>query len=222
MKAEAGSTGPREPQRDPAEGERPRGAARKRRRVTEAIDTDLLTLGDSRIHEPQRLAVSRDGMVSTAHYGATAAGVEMLEAGGNAFDAAVAAAFALGVCEPAASGLGGQTMMFVHDATARRTFALDGSSRAPNRATTDAFADPRAAPTASRTDAARTTWTSAAPLSVLDERFTRTRDRVDAIGQTGAVGLLLQRNRVGLPDDIRRYRDERRAAFPSNPVPGTR
>ena len=144
MKAEAGSTGPPEPRRDPAEGDRPPGAARKRRRAAEAIDTDLLTLGDRRIHEPQRLAVSREGMVSTAHYGATAAGVEMFEAGGNAFDAAVAAAFALGVCEPAASGLGGQTMMLVHHATAGRTFALDGSSRAPNRATTDAFADARA------------------------------------------------------------------------------
>ena len=90
----------------------------------------------------QRTAVSRDGMVATAHYSATAAGVEVLEAGGNAFDAAVAAAFALGVCEPAASGLGGQTMMLVHDAAARRTFALDGASRAPNRATVDAFAEP--------------------------------------------------------------------------------
>ena len=106
-----------------------------------AIDTDLLTLGDKRIHEPQRLGVSRHGMVATAHHGATAAGVAMLEAGGNAFDAAVAAAFALGVCEPAASGLGGQTMMLVHDAVGRRTFAIDGSSRAPNRATLDVFAD---------------------------------------------------------------------------------
>ena len=78
------------------------------------------------------------GMVSTAHVGATAAGVEILEAGGNAVDAAVAAAFALGVCEPAASGLGGQTMMLIHLTEPNRTFALDGSSRAPDHATTDA------------------------------------------------------------------------------------
>ena len=94
--------------------------------------------------EPQRLAVSREGMVATQHHAATAAGVAMLDAGGNAFDAAVAAAFALGVCEPAASGLGGQTMVLVHDAVAGRTFALDGSSRAPNRATQDALVNPRA------------------------------------------------------------------------------
>jgi gamma-glutamyltranspeptidase/glutathione hydrolase len=72
-------------------------------------------------------------MVSTQHYLATEAGVQMLEQGGNAIDAAVASAFALGVCEPAASGFGGQTMMLIHLARTRRTFALDGSSRAPNR-----------------------------------------------------------------------------------------
>lgn len=72
-------------------------------------------------------------MVATAHGLATDAGVEILERGGNAVDAAVAAALALGVCEPAASGIGGQTMMMIHLADQRRTIALDGSSRAPNR-----------------------------------------------------------------------------------------
>ncbi len=83
---------------------------------------------------PQRYAASRRGMVATQHYRATEAGVAMLQAGGNAIDAAVAAAFALGVCEPAASGLSGQTMMMIYLAEPGRTFALDGSSRAPNRA----------------------------------------------------------------------------------------
>ncbi|MFH0915819.1 MAG: gamma-glutamyltransferase, partial [bacterium] len=78
-------------------------------------------------------------MIATAHHHATEAGVEILESGGNAIDAAVAAAFALGVCEPAASGLGGQTMMMIHEASSGRTFALDGSSRAPNRATREIF-----------------------------------------------------------------------------------
>ena len=74
-------------------------------------------------------------MISTAHYAATDAGLTILQNGGNAADAAVAAAFALGVCEPAASGLGGQTMALVHEATSRKTLALDGSSCAPHRAT---------------------------------------------------------------------------------------
>ncbi|PRO66378.1 gamma-glutamyltransferase [Alkalicoccus urumqiensis] len=70
-------------------------------------------------------------MVSTASGPATRAGVEMLEKGGNAIDAAVAAAFCLGVSEPQASGLGGQSMALVHLHEEGRTFALDGSSRAP-------------------------------------------------------------------------------------------
>ena len=107
----------------------------------EGVDTELLELTDKRIHEPQRVAASRHGMVSTAHYSATAAGVQMLQQGGNAVDAAVAAALALGVCEPAASGLGGQTMMLVHDVATGRTVALDGSSRAPNRALVERFAN---------------------------------------------------------------------------------
>ena len=78
---------------------------------------------------------SAHGMVATAHYLATAAGVGMLEAGGNAMDAAVAASFALSVCEPANSGLGGMAMMVVHLAGSRRTFVLDGACPAPRAAT---------------------------------------------------------------------------------------
>ena len=54
----------------------------------------------------------------------------MLEQGGNAVDAACAAAFALGVCEPQASGLGGQTMalLYIHG----RAIAVNGSGRVPS------------------------------------------------------------------------------------------
>ncbi len=115
-------------------GAGPTGA--KRRQRGQSGDDEKFSLHG---REPQRVASSARGMVSTAHSGATAAGVAALKAGGNAIDAAVFAALALGVCEPAASGLGGQTMMLVHLADENRTFALDGSSRAPNRATVGAF-----------------------------------------------------------------------------------
>jgi gamma-glutamyltranspeptidase / glutathione hydrolase len=104
----------------------------EKKRPPKRIDTETQDLSLPKLRKPQRFAVSQHGMVATQHYLATDAGVEMLEAGGNAIDAAVAAAYALGICEPAASGLGGQTMMLIHLAKSRRTFALDGSSRAPN------------------------------------------------------------------------------------------
>ena len=108
-------------------------------RIQIMVDTDQVELGGSRVVEPQRIAASKFGMVSTAHHCATDAGNEILADGGNAIDAAVAAGLALCVCEPAACGIGGQTMMLIHTADPRRTFALDGSSRAPNRAAADLF-----------------------------------------------------------------------------------
>ena len=89
--------------------------------------------------KPLRCAVSPHGMVATAHYLATEAAVEVLEDGGNAMDAGIAAAFALAVCEPYASGLGGQSMLLFHDAASQRTLALDGSSHAPRRLPPDAL-----------------------------------------------------------------------------------
>ncbi|MFK7740094.1 MAG: gamma-glutamyltransferase family protein [Planctomycetota bacterium] len=88
--------------------------------------------GSSELGHPQRVATAKRGMVSSAHFRASEAGARMFAEGGNAVDAAVATALALGVCEPAASGLGGQTMMLIH-VPGHRTVAIDGSSRAPHR-----------------------------------------------------------------------------------------
>jgi len=71
-----------------------------------------------------------NGMVATAFPEATQAGVEILSKGGNAIDAACAAAFALGVCEPQASGLGGQSLAILHHMG--KTIAIDGSSYVPS------------------------------------------------------------------------------------------
>jgi gamma-glutamyltranspeptidase/glutathione hydrolase len=102
-------------------------------RVAKIVDPELIEPRDPLAYYPQRIARSKTGVVVTAHYRASQAGATILAAGGNAFDAAVAAAFALGVCEPAASGLGGQTMVLLYDAATRKKIALDGSSRAPHR-----------------------------------------------------------------------------------------
>jgi gamma-glutamyltranspeptidase / glutathione hydrolase len=84
-----------------------------------------------------KCVVAEGGMVATAFPLATQAGVEMLAQGGNAVDAACAAALALGVCEPQASGLGGQSMALIH--INGRTVALDGSGRVPSLAHASLF-----------------------------------------------------------------------------------
>jgi gamma-glutamyltranspeptidase/glutathione hydrolase len=72
------------------------------------------------------------GMVVSGSADASEAGARVLAAGGNAIDAAVATAFAIGVVEPGQSGLGGQSYMLVYLADGR-SFALDGSALAPLR-----------------------------------------------------------------------------------------
>lgn len=74
------------------------------------------------------------GLVAAAFPEAARAGAAMLEYGGNAIDAACAAAWALGVCESAESGLGGHTTMLIRLADGRR-LVIDGHSHAPRHVT---------------------------------------------------------------------------------------
>lgn len=75
-------------------------------------------------------ARSEAGMVVTGSPYATEAGVRMLEAGGNAVDAAVAAAFGLAVAEPTQSGLGGRTQILVRMADGT-VHGIDGTTQVP-------------------------------------------------------------------------------------------
>lgn len=79
--------------------------------------------------------------IATAHPMATAAGREVLEAGGNAFDAAVAITAALAVVEPYSSGLGGGGFYLLHEAASGRDVMLDARERAPGQATRDMYLD---------------------------------------------------------------------------------
>ena len=83
-------------------------------------------------HSPGRSPVLAErGMVATSHPAAALVGVETLRRGGNAADAAVATALALGVCEPHMCGLGGDCFALVKPAGADAVVALNGSGRAP-------------------------------------------------------------------------------------------
>jgi gamma-glutamyltranspeptidase / glutathione hydrolase len=83
-----------------------------------------------------------NGMVSSAHPLASAAGVEILKAGGNAFDAAVAVAAALNVVEPENSGIGGYGTIVVYDARKREARFLNASGRIPFTVNSDDFRAP--------------------------------------------------------------------------------
>ena len=73
----------------------------------------------------------RNGIVATSQPLATAAGLEMLMLGGNAADAAVAAAASLNVTEPTSTGIGGDMFALYFDADTQQVTALNGSGRAP-------------------------------------------------------------------------------------------
>jgi len=79
--------------------------------------------------------------IATAHPLATQAGEEVMAAGGNAFDAAVAISAALAVVEPFASGLGGGAFWLLHEARGDRQTFVDAREVAPGAATRDMYLD---------------------------------------------------------------------------------
>ncbi len=85
------------------------------------------------------VAVSPRGAVAAANPVASEAGAAVLRAGGNAADAAVAAAFALSVAEPQSSGIGGGGLALVYLAREDRVVAIDFRETAPAAATPDMF-----------------------------------------------------------------------------------
>src|ERR1700741_273962 len=90
---------------------------------------------------PKEAVRAARGMVATDEELASRAGVEILQKGGNAIDAAVATAFALAVVEPAAGNIGGGGFMLVRLANGKTTF-LDYREVAPGKATRDMYIKP--------------------------------------------------------------------------------
>jgi len=79
--------------------------------------------------------------IASAHALATDAGFEVLNAGGNAFDAAVAVSAALSVVEPISSGLGGGGFFLLHDARTKRDVFIDAREMAPASAAPERYLD---------------------------------------------------------------------------------
>jgi gamma-glutamyltranspeptidase/glutathione hydrolase len=110
--------------------------ARARLPFLAAIATSQLCFAGGGLH-PE---VAEHGMVASVHELASRAGVEMMQAGGNAVDAAVATGFALAVVHPAAGNIGGGGFMLVrmHDG---HTHFLDFREKAPGKATAVMYQD---------------------------------------------------------------------------------
>jgi gamma-glutamyltranspeptidase/glutathione hydrolase len=79
------------------------------------------------------------GVVASTHWIASQVGMAVLERGGNAFDAAAAAAFVLHVAEPHLNGPGGDAPIILHDARAARQHVICGQGVSPAAATIDSF-----------------------------------------------------------------------------------
>ena len=84
--------------------------------------------------------MGRRGMIATSQPLASAAGLRVLQSGGNAIDAAVTAAALLAVVEPTMNGVGGDLFAIVHDGRTRTLSGLNASGRSPYAATPEAFA----------------------------------------------------------------------------------
>ncbi|MBK9165862.1 MAG: gamma-glutamyltransferase [Bryobacterales bacterium] len=85
--------------------------------------------------------MARHGIVATGHYMTAMAGFRMLEQGGNAVDAAAAAALASTVVEPSRAGIGGHAAILLYLAREKRIVYINGNGWAPQAATPERFAN---------------------------------------------------------------------------------
>src|SRR6476660_121567 len=85
------------------------------------------------------VVMSRHGVIATSQPLATAAGLKVLQSGGNAIDAAVTAAAVLAVVEPTMNGAGGDLFAIVYSAKDKKVHGLNASGRAGSLATLDEF-----------------------------------------------------------------------------------
>jgi gamma-glutamyltranspeptidase/glutathione hydrolase len=85
-------------------------------------------------------AVGRRGMIATSQTLSSAAGLNVLQAGGNAIDAAVTAAAVLAVIEPSMNGIGGDLLSLIYDATTKKVYGLDSTGRSAHAASPAEYA----------------------------------------------------------------------------------
>ena len=112
--------------------------------LTVSVTTGAISpaFADERQTDKEPTATGYGGAVSTVDPEASAAAIDVLRKGGNAVDAAVAAAATLGVTEPYSAGIGGGGYFVYYDAKSRKVSTIDGRETAPAGIRHDAFIDP--------------------------------------------------------------------------------
>ena len=92
-------------------------------------------------YEPaqKKLAHSKNGMVTTQHFLATAVGEKILNQGGNAYDASIAIAFTLAVVLPRAGNIGGGGFMVIYDNETKKPYSIDFREKAPKLSSKDMY-----------------------------------------------------------------------------------
>lgn len=93
----------------------------------------------SRNHATRAEVLATQGMVATSQPLCTQVGLDVLKAGGNAIDAAIAANACLGLMEPTGNGIGGDLFAIVWDAKAEELVGLNASGRSPQNLTLEYF-----------------------------------------------------------------------------------
>ncbi len=91
------------------------------------------------IHKTRSAVLAKNGMAATSQPLAAQTAIKILQGGGNAVDAAIAANAVIGVVEPESCGLGGDLFAIVWDAKSKKLFGLNASGRAPYQASIELF-----------------------------------------------------------------------------------
>jgi gamma-glutamyltranspeptidase / glutathione hydrolase len=94
-----------------------------------------MSFGPLGVQTTRPIVMGRNGIVVAGHHLAAQAGLDMLQSGGNAIDAAIATAAALAVLKPDACGLGSDLFLLYSEARTGKTYALNASGPAPQGAT---------------------------------------------------------------------------------------
>jgi gamma-glutamyltranspeptidase / glutathione hydrolase len=161
-------------------------------------------------------------MVATGHPLASLAGLRVIQEGGNAFDAAIAAAGVVAVTKPSMTGLGGHNLAILWDAKRQELLAMDANGPAPAAATLERYKDgiPATGPTSASIPGTVAGW-EAILSRVGTKRLADLLQPAIGYAERGfAVNYLLHEELVGMERELRQWPTSESVYFARGRVPG--